>query len=226
MRRALACLLAASTLLAASACEKHTKPDDTALPPTSELPMYGGVAPDAAQKTINDKFVADSIKQSGSPQSASDEAVKLGFDYLTKSHDAANAMKRFNQAWLLDPDNGAEYRGMAITLLVRNPTAGASAEGLFKRGITSKRVNPDVFADYGRFLLLQGRPADAVPVLEKGVALDTNYGETGSLLARAYYGNNQKAQACPLAKRWRPTAQPKVAQQLDEVLTDPVCKSV
>ena len=226
MRYSLACLLTATAMLVVSGCGSHAATVDSGLPPTSELPMYGGVVPNSEQQAINAKFVHDAIALKGSPQAASDEAVKLGFDYLLKSHDPATAMKRFNQAYLLDPDNGADYQGMAITLLVRNPTAGASAEGLFKRGIDSKRVNPDVFADYGRFLLMQKRPAEAVSVLQKGVALDANYVETGSLLARAYYENDQKPLACPLAKRWLPTAQHSLIPALSEVMADPVCKSV
>lgn len=228
MRRTLACLLSASTVMVLSGCGQLSgllNSDAAPTTPTNELPMYGGVTPSSAQKAVNDKFVDDAIKLKGTSQAASDEAVKQGFDYLVKSHDPKMAMTRFNQAYLLDADNGADYQGMAITLLVRSPNAGAQAEILFKRGIDSKRVNPDVFADYGRFLLMQKRPAEAIPVLEKGVALAPDYSETNSLLASAYYDNNQKALACPLAKRWQSAAQRTVAQGLTTILADPACKS-
>jgi Flp pilus assembly protein TadD len=179
--------MAALLFVAVTGCSKKPpQPVSSVAAGSNELPMYGGIAPNPAQQEANDKFIKAAVAAKGTPAAASDESVKLGFEYLLRKNDPATAMKRFNQAYLLDPQNGASYQGMAVTVLIRDHNT-ALADELFKRAVNSPRVNPDVFADYGRFLLQNRRQAEAVPVLQKGVMLDQNYVETGSLLAMALY---------------------------------------
>src|ERR1700742_2941203 len=84
--------------------------------PRDEQPMYGGIAPTTPQKQIDDAYVARAVKLAGSRPKGSDMSARLGFEYLQNRHDPATAMKRFNQAWLVDPDNGAAFHGMALAL--------------------------------------------------------------------------------------------------------------
>jgi Tfp pilus assembly protein PilF len=217
------CLIALLACL--SACKNQANNAWLPSPQINELPMYAGVAKTQDQLDADEKFIASAVALKGSREAASKEASLLGFDYLLKKKDPATAMKRFNQSFLLDPQNGAAYQGMAITTLTKNPAAVAEAESLFKRAASSTHVTPELFADYGRFLFMQKRFAEAIPILQRGVSLAPDYVETNSLLASAYYVNNQKAESCPLAKRWVATAQPGIADNLRSILTDPMCKN-
>jgi tetratricopeptide (TPR) repeat protein len=68
-------------------------------------------------KAIDAKFINDEIKQFGSKDSASIVLSKLGYYYFCKG-DISTAMKRFNQAWLMDTTNALEYFGFSSVLKV------------------------------------------------------------------------------------------------------------
>ncbi len=55
----------------------------------NEQPMYGN----------------EVIKEAGSRKAALKRTIKLAWHYFYDNNDPATAMKRFNQAWLLDPNS-------------------------------------------------------------------------------------------------------------------------
>lgn len=82
----------------------------------NEMPMYGFSSyeqylkertPAIAQ--VDDDFVKSIIEKKGSKKAAVDDAASLGWYYLTKKGDPSTAMKRCNQAWLIDQDNFNVY---------------------------------------------------------------------------------------------------------------------
>ena len=88
--------------------------------PIDQVPMYGGMDRSAylELKIGDEKLIADTVTHYGSRRKASMAFVNTGFTYY-KSDDLANAMRRFNQAWLLDPDNPEVYWGFASVLYDR-----------------------------------------------------------------------------------------------------------
>ena len=74
------------------------------------LPGYGGVEKTAEQKKADQELIDTYTAQAGSRSNGSELLVKLGFDYLYKG-DLKTAMYRFNQAWLLNPNNANAYWG-------------------------------------------------------------------------------------------------------------------
>ena len=56
------------------------------------------------------KLIDLALKTDGTPRKASEHFVSLGFDYLYRG-DLKTAMKRFNQAWLVDHKNENAYWG-------------------------------------------------------------------------------------------------------------------
>lgn len=84
--------------------------------PSNEIPMYGNVPFTPEQNEINDKFIQDVVKQYGSREAAAEDSVKFGWHYYNEKHDPKTAMKRFNQAWLLDPNNPGAYFGFAFLM--------------------------------------------------------------------------------------------------------------
>jgi len=80
--------------------------------PTNELPMYGHLAKTAAQKRADKKYISYMTRHFDSRAEAADSAAKAGWDFYYKG-DRTTAIKRFNQAWLLDPENQLALWGFA-----------------------------------------------------------------------------------------------------------------
>jgi tetratricopeptide (TPR) repeat protein len=76
------------------------------------VPEYGKVKKDKSDLESDQKFIDYELKELGSLKKASEEMIKLGFDYLYRG-DLETSMKRFNQAWLLDSKNENAYWGFA-----------------------------------------------------------------------------------------------------------------
>ncbi|MBS0550211.1 MAG: hypothetical protein JSR24_20835 [Proteobacteria bacterium] len=190
--------------------------------PPNELPMYGGIAKTPAMIAADKKFIADIEAKGESRTSASDKEVALGWRYFIERQDAATAMKRFNQAWLLDQNNGDAYHGMAIVVFQRDNDASAS-ELLFKRALAAPRSAPNAGVDYGRFLLMQKRPRDAVLVLEQAVRRPGVAPDAQALLALTYRDLGDWPKSCAAAKAVRPV-QPVLKAEIDTVLQDRKCR--
>jgi tetratricopeptide (TPR) repeat protein len=74
------------------------------------LPEYGNVRKSTGQLEADQTLITDELKQNGTHRKASENLVKVGFDYLYRG-DIRTAMYRFNQAWLLDQKNENVYWG-------------------------------------------------------------------------------------------------------------------
>jgi len=78
------------------------------------VPMYGEVDRSAIPelKVADERFIESVTKEFGSREEASKRWVDQGFHYYNEDkYDMA--MRRFNQAWLLDRDNPEVYHGFA-----------------------------------------------------------------------------------------------------------------
>jgi tetratricopeptide (TPR) repeat protein len=82
--------------------------------PTNELPMYGGIPRSAQEKAADDAFIAE-MDRLGSRETAIDKMLQFGQEAYRKG-DFKTAMMRFNQAWLLDPNNAAVFFNFAIVM--------------------------------------------------------------------------------------------------------------
>jgi hypothetical protein len=92
--------------LAVLSCKGQHQPDNT-------QPMYGEVEKSEAHKKADETFIATVASQFGSRDSASRRYIGIGWNCVsTDSLDMA--MKRFNQAWLLNPKSPDCYWGFAV----------------------------------------------------------------------------------------------------------------
>jgi hypothetical protein len=82
-----------------------------------QLPMYGGMdrsmVPEL-QKADNDLIIGVT-GAFGSRENAAKEFINTGFAFYNRNN-FGNAMRRFNQAWLLDPKNPEVYWGFSAVL--------------------------------------------------------------------------------------------------------------
>lgn len=156
-------------------------PDDH---PRNELPMYGeGRLPLPLQK-VNRKFVREAYKVGISLTASSNLAMDRGWEALADG-DAPGAIRRFNQAWLLDRRNGATYWGFGVYLYKHK----GDVPGALKMLTRARRLqpgDPNLLVDYGRVLEESGNPDAAKDVFLDAVSLnpDTDYAYVG--LVRSY----------------------------------------
>ena len=81
----------------------------------NKKPMYGEVTKSDQHKVLDDKFIQECLKKYGSI----DSSVLFHIDYAWKyyyNNSLETAMKRFNQAWMLNPEFPDAYFGFASLL--------------------------------------------------------------------------------------------------------------
>jgi tetratricopeptide (TPR) repeat protein len=109
------CLCVVGLQLSASSCFAATNENQEAR--IDEVPMYGGIDRSAVAelKAGDEKFITDVTAQFGSREQASRKWVNQGYRFY--NHDQLGmAMRRFNQAWLLNPQNPEVYAGFGSVL--------------------------------------------------------------------------------------------------------------
>jgi len=116
--------------------------------------MYGGMDRSAIPelKSGDEKLIADTTKHYGTREKASTAFVNNGFGHYQRD-DLTNAMRRFNQAWLLDPNNPEVYAGFGSVL--HDKGKNCEAMEMMEKAIS---LNPPsfqgIFPDAARIITL------------------------------------------------------------------------
>jgi len=191
--------------------------------PSKEQPFFGFADKTAAQREEDDKFVKALVQAAGTREKALDEVVKRGWRALG-SGKYPEAALRFNQAYLVAPEQSVVYHGLAAIAQIRFNDLDY-AEELFR--IAGKQPNPlkMLNADYGRVLLVAKRPKDAQPVLEQAVKDTPDFGDAWVNLAHARLQNGDRDAACAAANeamKQRPSSNASV--DLVRLRNDAQCK--
>ncbi|MBR1246239.1 tetratricopeptide repeat protein [Bradyrhizobium sp. AUGA SZCCT0169] len=191
--------------------------------PAKEQPFFGFEAKTDAQRDEDDKFVKALVQAAGTKEKALDEVVKRGWRALG-SGKYPEAALRFNQAYLVAPEQSVVYHGLAAIAQIRFKDLDY-AEELFR--IAQKQPNPlkMLNADYGRVLLVAKRPKEAQPVLEQAVKDTPDFGDAWINLAHARLQNGDRDAACAaadVAMKQRPSSNAKV--DLAKLRNDAQCK--
>ena len=166
--------------------------------PINQRPMYGQTEKTAEMKSADAAFVASIEKQGLSRREGAKQVVQSGWSYWEK-RDLAAAMSRFNQAWLLDPENGDAYHGFALVTSVRGG-APIEVERLFQLAVSKPKVDPVAFVDYGRFLWTQKQLEKSLVQLNKALQLSATARNARSNMSFVYYLKGDAGNACTWAK--------------------------
>jgi Tfp pilus assembly protein PilF len=121
--------------------------------PADQLPMYGGLdrTSDPSLRAADEKLIADTSQHYGSREKAGLAFVSNGFTYYGRN-DLTNAMRRFNQAWLLDPDNPEVYFGFAVVLHDQGKICEAATQ--FDKALSFGRYVQGMAPDAARVIVL------------------------------------------------------------------------
>lgn len=167
--------------------------------PMNQLPMYGGHAKTEEMKNADADFIASIEKQGLSRAEGAKQMLKQGWAAWGK-RDMATAMARFNQAWLLDPENGNVYHGFALVLALRDDPS-SDVEGMFRLATSKPTVDAGVFVDYGHFLMTHKRLDASQVQLKKALQISPAARNASSNMAFTYYLKNDFANACAWARK-------------------------
>lgn len=111
-------------------------------------PEYGNVVKNAKQRESDKKFRDDILgNYKGDTIMASKKMVELGFTYLYDKGDFVTAMRRFNQANMLDSKNSDAYYGFGTIYF--NFGEMNKAREQYDKGLGLNPNNSAILTDYG-----------------------------------------------------------------------------
>jgi hypothetical protein len=184
--------------------------------PIDQVPMYGGM--DRSQfpdlKAGDEKFIEDVSRHFGSREKAARAWIEQGYRFYQQDR-LDMAMRRFNQAWLLDPNNAEVYAGFAAVLHDQGkncPAMKMIEEALSRNPPTYQGIYPDA----GRIIALcavsdSTLSADAKAALlersevlfRKGEEVERDKAYLYGTWATAYYWREQYAEAWTMVGKQR-----------------------
>lgn len=151
--------------------------------PERTIPMWEGLEKNAIQKKIDRDFVSGMIKHfDGNADKASHYAVLKGWEQIEKG-DLETAIKRFNQAWLLNPERGDIYWGFVVASAERGDEL-AKIEQWFAKAESIVGPQTELYSDWGIVLERRDKPNAAIPYFLKSIELKPNNPEPHAGMVR------------------------------------------
>lgn len=148
-----------------------------------EIPLWEGMQKNA-QMLEADKTLIENIRKANNSdlRVGAKRAIELGWQAF-ENKDFETAIRRFNQAWLLDPENPAIYWGFALVTHMRGEPL-ETVERWFAE--TEKRIPSAVplLSDHGRILEERNEDKRAVEYFSRALAIDPDYVEAHVGMAR------------------------------------------
>ena len=176
-----------SSVLLVSGCLSAASPCPQGI---NLLPMYGRIKKCPEQLVLDQEFLTACDKQYKTRQEAAVAQVVFGWKYFyTNQLDVA--MKRFNQAWLLDSTNADVYLGFGNILGLKHQFEETLP--LFEKSILINPTNPNVWesasTSYGQMFFLTKNTAmldKSISYLKKSLALNPANARAYGQLTSAY----------------------------------------
>jgi tetratricopeptide (TPR) repeat protein len=131
-------------------------------------PEYGDVKKDKDQQEEDRKFIELVLTQDTTLKKGSAHLVTLGFKYLAQG-DMETAMKRFNQAWLLDPKNENAYWGFGAVYGTFSDYDAAIAQ--YDKGLAINPESAVILTDKATLYFVQFEHDNIADKLDKAITL-------------------------------------------------------
>lgn len=209
-------------VIASCACVILTESAHAQDYPNNEIPMYGGIEKRPDELAADQRLIDRTVAMVGSRAAASDGLVDLAWVYYFRG-DLATAIKRFNQAWILDPENGDAFHGFAVVVMERDHDPEQANE-FFRDGLEKPRRTTAIHVAYGRFLVQTGRSLDAVPVLRRTAMFPDAGPDAQGLLALALFNANDVEAFCIAANRVEENTQAEIKRAIRSILLGEICQ--
>ncbi|MCE7041879.1 tetratricopeptide repeat protein [Dyadobacter sp. CY312] len=155
------------------------------------LPKYGHQAKTDKQKAADQELIDNYIAQEGTRRKASEVLIEIGFEYLNRG-EIKTAMYRFNQAWLLDPNNEDVFWGWGSVYFHFNDYQKALEQ--YNEGLLLNPTNPRLLTDKATIYMGNyydkndsGAIKTAINLFSESYAIDSTNQNTTYKLAVAYY---------------------------------------
>ncbi len=115
----MAAIFLIAAVFSSLSCERKLRPA-----PPNELPMYGGGAVPAEDLAADSKTNEENIRRAGGKEAAVRKALEEGWASFQRGYFEL-AMRRVNQAWLMDPKNPDVFNGFALLMAAQEKTDDA-----------------------------------------------------------------------------------------------------
>lgn len=165
-------------------------------------PEYGNIQKSEELKESDKKFIKELLAEyNGDKKLASEIMIELGFKYLYQKRDLETAMRRFNQAFLVNPKNANLYYGFGAVYF--NLGALDEARIQYDKGLAIEPKHFEILTDYGTTYLgeyynnpnLENDQSKekldlALNKLKESYQVNPNYGSTTYKLSIVYLLKN------------------------------------
>lgn len=141
---------------------------------SNEVPMFGGQPKTPEQLAADRQFITTALQQHGTARAAAHAYTNLGWNYLQNGSPVV-AVKRFNQAWLLDSTLADVYYGFSAW---QQPINTAEAERWRRLGQRHDTGNQALIRYYSSLAYGQSSRRDYAGALATNaqiLALDANH---------------------------------------------------
>lgn len=142
----LACFFMVYSLSVSYAVEKNGSDDRWEIMMQGIEPMYAGLEMGSSEKEMDETLLKYRIKEEGSKEAVVAVIIKSAWNYYHSGYPNI-AMRKFNQVWLLDPNNAELYFGFGSIL--RDRKQFAEAAGMLLKAVD---LNPRYSKAYADFL--------------------------------------------------------------------------
>jgi len=155
------------------------------------LPKYGNKPKNEDQLSADSQLIKNYVKQEGTRLKASEVLIELGFNYLYQG-DVKTAMYRFNQAWLLDPENENVYWGWGAVYFTFNDTSRALEQ--YDEGLNKNPENSNILTDKATIFMTKYHEtqdktslSSAISLFSKSYSIDSLNQNTSYKLSVAHF---------------------------------------
>ena len=148
-------------------------------------------------------------------------AVELGWNYFNKG-DSETALKRFNQALILDPNFAPAYFGMAYVYSAQNKLDLAIEN--YRKSIEKDPTFSHSYSNLGLALLYSDKPKEALPNLKKALEIDSANGDAHMNIALYYFAAGDYSSSWKhvhLAQNYKANVNPNFIRDLKAKLREP-----
>lgn len=155
------------------------------------LPKYGNRIKTKQQQKADRQMVKTALANGETLQNASDNFVKSGFDYLYRK-DLKTAMRRFNQAWLIDSTNANAFWGFGAVYLTFGDPLVALAQ--YDEGLQFNPKSTNILTDKATIFMMRYSSSrdekdyqTALQFFQESYAIDANNQNTLFKLSACYF---------------------------------------